>query len=70
VGFGASAKAIGKQSDGSIIVGGDFTSAGGVTRNRIARYSSTGLLDTTFNPNLNGTVYKIAIQPNDYIIAA
>ena len=42
------------QSDGKILIGGDFTTIGGVTRNRIARLNPDGSLDTTFNPNANG----------------
>jgi len=36
------------QSDGKIMIGGDFTTVGGVSRSRIARINSNGTLDTTF----------------------
>jgi uncharacterized delta-60 repeat protein len=49
------------QSDGKIIVAGDFTSFNGVERNRIARLNSDGTLDASFNPNVNGTIHCIAI---------
>lgn len=49
-----------RQSNGSILLGGSFTSVGGSTRNRIARVSSTGTLEA-FNPNANGTVRAIAV---------
>lgn len=50
-GFDGSVYAIKIQSDGKIIVGGDFTSYNGVSRSRIARLNSDGTLDTTFNIN-------------------
>jgi uncharacterized delta-60 repeat protein len=36
------------QSDGKIMIGGDFTTVDGVSRSRIARINSNGTLDTTF----------------------
>jgi hypothetical protein len=44
------------QSDGKILIGGQFSTVGGITRNRIARLNSDGTLDTGFNPNANDTV--------------
>ena len=41
------------QADGKILVGGEFTTIGVVTRNRIARLNPDGSLDTGFNPNAN-----------------
>src|SRR4030095_1355652 len=38
------------QTDGKIIIGGDFTSVAGVSRNGIARLTSDGALDSTFEP--------------------
>lgn len=38
------------QPDGRILIGGDFTSYDGVSRNRIARLNYDGSLDTTFQP--------------------
>ena len=43
----------------NIYFGGDFTSIGGVTRNRIGAVSSTTGLTTTWNPNANGIVIAI-----------
>src|SRR5262249_54201995 len=39
------------QTDGTILLGGWFTSINGITRNGIARLNPDGSLDTTFNPN-------------------
>jgi PKD repeat protein len=44
-----------------IYVGGDFTQANGVTRNRIAAFdTATGALVTSFAPSVNGRVRAIA----------
>lgn len=57
--------------DGSdnAIVGGSFTTLGGVTRNRCAMINSAGVLSTSFNPNLNaGYCYTIAVDDAGYIL--
>ncbi|MBI5286558.1 MAG: delta-60 repeat domain-containing protein [Deltaproteobacteria bacterium] len=58
------------QSDGKIIVGGAFTTIGGVTRNYIARLNSDGSLDVGFNPNLEeqpciifSFIYSLSLYP-------
>ncbi|MDA3894000.1 MAG: T9SS type A sorting domain-containing protein [Salinivirgaceae bacterium] len=58
------------QSDGKIIIGGDFTSYNGTARNHIARLNADGTLDATFNPGFgaNGIVYTTAIQSDGKII--
>ncbi|PYJ10943.1 MAG: hypothetical protein DMF06_04410, partial [Verrucomicrobia bacterium] len=61
------------QPDGKILIGGLFTSLapnGGaaVTRNRIARLNPDGTLDTAFNPNANGSVFSIVLQPDGKIL--
>lgn len=38
------------QSDGKVIISGDFTMAGGATRNRVARLNANGTLDSSFDP--------------------
>ncbi|WP_158277299.1 hypothetical protein [Opitutus sp. ER46] len=50
------------QEDGKIVIGGSFTSVGGVPRAYIARLNTDGSLDTTYNPELNGRVYTMAYQ--------
>ena len=56
------------QTDGKILVGGEFTSIDGTARNRIARLNSDGSLDTTFKPGsgANGTVFAIATTSYSY----
>src|SRR5438128_2352427 len=56
------------QPDGKILIGGNFTSIGGQTRNHIARLNPDGTLDA-FNPNANGGVNAIAVQADGKILA-
>jgi uncharacterized delta-60 repeat protein len=60
------------QSDGKIIIGGNFTSYNGTSINRIARINSDGSLDNTFNvgAGTNNTVDAIDIKSNGQIIIA
>ena len=53
-----------QQVDGTILIGGDFTSYNNQPCYHIARLNSDGSLDTTFNPGtaINSTVYAIAPQ--------
>ncbi len=65
---GGPVHAIAKQPDGKILIGGSFTSAGGVTRTRIARLHPDGSLDNTFSARANGAVYNIVVQPDGKIL--
>jgi uncharacterized delta-60 repeat protein len=62
--------AIAIQSDGKIVIGGEFTSYNGTARNRIVRLYSDGSIDATFNPGTgaNNNVYSTAIQSDGKII--
>lgn len=58
------------QPDGKILLGGNFTAYGGITRNFITRTNSNGSIDNTFNP-LSGTDYYVsnmALYPNEKIM--
>lgn len=60
--------AMGRQSDGKIIIGGSFTSYNGTAKNRLARINTDGSLDTTFNSSgggPNNDVYDIAVRADD-----
>src|SRR4051794_721875 len=57
------------QPDGKIVIGGLFTSIGGVTRNHIARLNPDGTLDTAFEPNIDGQVLSLAVQADGKILA-
>jgi uncharacterized delta-60 repeat protein len=63
--------AVATQSDDKVLIGGAFTTVGGVGRNRLARLNTTGSLDTSFLNGLtgaNGTVYAMAVQPDDKVL--
>lgn len=49
------------QSDGKIIVGGDFSDFNGTTTSRIARLNANGTFDPTFNTNFGFDSYVSAI---------
>lgn len=51
-----------------IIIGGGFTTVGGVTRNRLARLNHDGTLDTSFAPSFNGLVNRIRVLPSGKIL--
>ena len=58
------------QPDGNILIGGDFTTVGGTSRNRIARLTSNGSLDTSFNPStgFNGSVTCLELMSNGSVL--
>lgn len=58
------------QTDGKIVLGGDFTSFNGIGRNRIARLNINGSLDATFNPGIgmNESVLSIALQTDGKMV--
>jgi uncharacterized delta-60 repeat protein len=60
------------QSDGKIIIAGNFTSYNGTETNRIARLNPNGTIDNSFiiGAGFNGVVNDIKIQPDGKIIAA
>ena len=57
------------QPDGKVLVGGDFTSIGGMSRERIARLDiEFGSADVSFAPMVNDIVYAISVQADDKIL--
>jgi|GEM_PF-3185309 len=72
IGPSSSVYAIAVQSDGKILIGGDFWSYSGVSRSGIARLNSDGTLDTSFDPGdgTDSTVWSISVQPDGKIIIA
>ena len=54
---------------GRVIVGGYFLNIGGAARSRIARLSATTGSADSFDPNANGIVFIVAIQPDGKILA-
>jgi uncharacterized delta-60 repeat protein len=70
--FNSTVNAIAIQSDGKIVIGGDFTTFNGTTVNRIARLNSDGTRDTAFTTNtgtgFDSAVFAIAIQSDGKIV--
>ncbi|HWA86808.1 MAG TPA: putative Ig domain-containing protein [Opitutus sp.] len=60
--------ALAQADDGSLYIGGGFTTLGGVTQNRVAHLSLAGVLDTGFHPNPTGTIHAIAPQHGGTVI--
>jgi uncharacterized delta-60 repeat protein len=58
------------QPDGKILIGGEFSTYNGTSRNRIARLNVDGSLDATFDPGTgaNSTVLTTAPQPDGKIL--
>ncbi len=51
---------------GKLLIGGSFTSVGGVTRSALARLNADGTVDPTFvPPAINGRILALARQPSD-----
>ncbi|NJO59704.1 MAG: delta-60 repeat domain-containing protein [Richelia sp. RM2_1_2] len=69
-GFNSDVYAIAIQSDGKIVVGGNFITFNGISRPRIARLNSDGSLDNTFvvGTGFNAIVYTLAIQSDGKIL--
>jgi uncharacterized delta-60 repeat protein len=60
------------QADGKILIGGKFANVNGTSRNRVARLTSSGSLDSggNFDPGTgaNGEVDAIAVQTNGQVL--
>lgn len=69
-GFNAEVNQVQIQSDGKILVGGNFTTYNGTSRNRIIRLETDGSIDTTFGigTGFNASVWAITIQPDGKIL--
>ncbi len=69
-GFDAAVQTMAVQSDGKLIVAGDFTAYKGTSINRIIRLNSDGSIDNTFNigSGFDNSVRTIAIQSDGKIL--
>jgi uncharacterized delta-60 repeat protein len=58
------------QTDGRIVIGGDFTSVNGTTRPRIARLNANGTVDASFVPTntISSSVLAVAAQSDNKVI--
>lgn len=71
-GFDSSPSSLVVQSDGKILVAGDFSNYNGTSRNYIARLNPDGTLDNTFNigTGFDNTVDVISLQPDEKILVS
>jgi len=61
--------AIARLDDGKLLIGGDFTSVGGVFQTRLARLNPDGSRDSSFgNPVTGGSVRVIHVAPNGDVL--
>jgi hypothetical protein len=60
--------ALAEQSDGKIIVGGNFWFAGGLPRQHLARINRDGTLDVTWAPEVNGRVSALAVSETNLFV--
>jgi uncharacterized delta-60 repeat protein len=60
------------QPDGKLLIGGNFTTINGITRQNIARINPDGSLDQTFDPGsgTDNVVHAIMLQPDGKILIA
>lgn len=65
-----SLNSIALQTDGKLVLGGNFSTVGGAPASNVARLSTTGLLDAGFMaPTFaSGSVSKVVIQPNGRVL--
>jgi uncharacterized delta-60 repeat protein len=71
-GVNGEVNAVAVQSDGKIVIGGNFSSVNGIPRNSLARLNADGTVDRAFtdSPDLgvNGSVNALAIQSDGSIL--
>ena len=60
--------ALALQPDGSMVVGGTFTAFNSVSRNYLARVTSTGAVDFNFTADASAPVQALQIQPDGKIL--
>lgn len=64
-------RVIEQQRNGTLLIGGSFSTVTGVGRNRVARLGSDGTADPAFHPNVSGgsaVVYALHEQPAGKIL--
>ena len=69
-GFNALVSSVGFQSDGKIMVGGDFSTFTGSSQNRLVRLNTDGSKDETFDigSGFNGPVYATEFQSDGKVL--
>lgn len=63
----SSVYALAVQTDGRLLLGGQFTQAGGQPRGRVARFTAAGALDA-FTADTDGIVSALLVQPDAKIV--
>lgn len=65
-------RALARQSDGRVLVGGEFVNFAGVARKYVARVLDSGALDLSFDPGsgANGHVLALAVQSDGKLLVA
>ncbi len=60
------------NSDGTLMIGGDFSTYNGVARGRVARLLADGSLDSSFAPGsgADALVSSVAVQPDGKVLVA
>ena len=58
------------QSDGAVLIGGQFTSVNGSSQSHLARLATNGALDLTFSigTGTDNDVYALAVQTNGSVL--
>lgn len=66
----AAVNAMALQTDGKVLIGGQFTIVNGTNRNRIAQLNANGTLDSGFEPGtgVNNNVYSLALQSDGKVL--
>lgn len=69
-GFNIGLTSIVQQTDGKILVGGNFTTYNGVSSNRIIRLNTNGSIDNSFQigSGFDNIIYDIAVQSDNKIL--
>ena len=71
-GTGADAivRSIALQTNGAVVIGGDFRTVNGTNRNRVARLNANGSLDAGFDPepSVNPAPTMLALQPDGKVL--
>jgi Domain of unknown function (DUF5122) beta-propeller len=65
---GGTVQACAVQNDGKILVGGDFSSVGSVAQPWLARLNTDGMIDLSFTPVFNASVFALTVQPDGGIL--
>jgi len=60
--------ALARQRDGKVIVGGEFSFAGGLPRRNLARVNGDGTLDGTWAPDADGPINALALLADSVFV--